>query len=43
MSTLGGYRDECGGYHESTGEMFSTLGVPYNFSCFPNDLPPHLS
>ena len=24
-------------------EMFSTLGFPYKFNCFPNDLPPHLS
>ena len=27
----------------SSMEVFSTLGFPYKFNCFPNDLPPHLS
>ena len=50
MSTVGGveytggYHDKCGGYHEYVHlGMFSTLGFPYKFSCFPNDLPTHLS
>ena len=35
-----------GGYHEYTGGcsgMFSTLGFPYKFDCFPYDLLPYLS
>ena len=53
FSTLEGYHDECacGGYGTmmsmgdimSTPGMFNTLGFPYKFNCFPNDLPPHLS
>ena len=27
----------------STSGMFSTLGFPCKFNCFPNDIPPHLS
>ena len=38
----GGYHDECGDIMSTRG-MFGTLGFPYKFNCFPNDLLPHLS
>ena len=42
-STPGGYYDECddqcGGISWVHWGMFSTLGFPHKFSCFPKDLP----
>ena len=38
MSTQEAYYDESGGYHEHTGEMFSTPWFPYKFNAFMNDL-----
>ena len=40
FSTPGGTMSTLGGYHEG---VFSTVGFPYTFNCFPNNLPPHLS
>ena len=28
MSILGGYKDACGGYHEYTGDVQYTGGIP---------------
>ena len=39
MSTLEGYHDECGGYHEYTGECSVHWGFHTNSNCFPNDPP----
>ena len=38
MSTAGGYHNECGDTMSIAG-VFSTLGFPYKFNCFPNDFP----
>ena len=38
-----GYHDECGEISWVHRRMFNTLGFLYKFSCFPDDLPPHLS
>ena len=42
MSTLGDTMMSVGDIMSTPG-MFSTLGFPYKFSRFPNDLSPHLS